>query len=420
MPTTHHLRSAVFSLLLIGSVCCNKDSGPSPNGTLEIVSDLSMANVQNGVQAVHTTADQRYKTYFYGSFNDKGVAAELKEVNMHKPEGDSSINMFLDSAQRIKYLFISAKGIKANELIVFDYNQPGKTVVRVMSLDFNGSTSKVIYQTVVDNSTLKTVSETRYASMTGGLLHLLNVMTTGVDLFDGIVKQIGGFWTQVAFRVVITIGATGCILTAPVGIGVLCATAGYILIRPIRDAFADPVQSPLGPVPDRGTPVSSPPSDAKPSPSKQTENTQLQQTLMAQGGFFEHSFNFGGGQHCSLIGIFSSAILTIKVNKAKTSVLEAVFTMLHKENKLDVTCAPWAPGYALNQHNYQMAYGTIAGDKLSVWFRYLSGAPSCAVSFTGTIYGKRTSGVLTIDRNDGVTGTIDYVQNIPIVLDGPF
>jgi hypothetical protein len=67
-----------------------------------------------------------------------------------------------------------------------------------------------------------------------------------------------------------------------------------------------------------------------------------------------------------------------------------------------------------------MAYGTIAGDKLSVWFRYLSGAPSCAVSFTGTIYGKRTSGVLTIDRNDGVTGTIDYVQNIPIVLDGPF
>ena len=419
MPTTHHLRSAVFSLLLIGSVCCNKDSSPSPNGTLEIVSDLSMANVQNGVQAVHTTADKRCKTYYYGSFNDKGVPSLLKEVNIHKIDGDSSLNMFLDSAQRVKYMFISGKGVKLNEMIVFDYNTPGKTIIRVMNFDFNGNTAKVIYQTIIDNATQKVDSEAKYASMASGFIHLLNALTNStVDIFDEIADQLRKFWTGVGLTIfgIIAAGALCVSLSGGLATGI-CLGAVILILARGSNAKADPAAPPSNPLPDNYTAIPAPPADAAPSPSKQTENTQFASTRFVQGTKNSFTFNFGGGAYCNYIGTFSNSILMIKMNSTRSSILSSSFVTFHKEMKTDPSCAPTLPVFPENQHTYEYASGNISGNSIFIYFRHVTGTPKCNVTFSGTRYGNSYSGVVTMDRNDGVVSTTDYYLNIPIVLD---
>lgn len=418
MPTTHHLRSVVFSLLLIGSVCCNKDSSPSPNGTLEIVSDLSMANVQNGVQAVHTTADKRFKTYYFGSFNDKGVPSLLKEVNIHKIDGDSSLNMFLDSTQQVKYMFISGKGVKLNEMIVFDYNTPGKTSIRVMKFDFYGTTSKIVYQTTIDNATQKIESEAKYASFASGFIHLLNVMTgNNVDIFDEIAYQLRKYWLSVGLKNFATLAALSCALAATGTTAVICAS--IVLLRALSDfnPKPDPVAPPSNPLPDDYAAISSPPADAPPSPSKQTENTQFASSRFVQGTKNSFTFNFGGGPYCNYIGTFSNSILMIKMNSTRSSILSSSFVTFHKEMKLDPTCAPTLPVFPENQHTYEYSSGNITGNSIFIYFRHVFGTPKCNVSFSGTRYGNSYSGVVTMDRNDGVVSTTDYYLNIPIVLD---
>jgi hypothetical protein len=237
-------------------------------------------------------------------------------------------------------------------------------------------------------------------------MKLLNVMTTNVDLFIDLRNQMGAFWTQVAFRTVIAIGTGGCILTAPIGIGVLCATAGYILIRPIKEAFGDAPS----------TPISTPPSDAPPSPSRQTENTQLQRLRLGTGTRRSYTFQYGGGQYCSYIGEYSNMIMGVRVTSAGDAISDAWLRFYQKETKTDPGCAPTLPVLPQNEHDYQFQSGNITNNNLTIQFRYMTGTPRCNVTFSGTRVGNSFSGQLFFDRNDGVVSTTDYFIAIPMVV----
>ena len=397
----------IFLLLALSTFYCQKNSsGPAdPDrdpGQLQIVKNPSLANNKDALQGIYTTKDNAYKGYYYGTFNSKGEPDSIKQMVINKAKGDTAINIFFDKSLRIKSLYLTYSGIKANSLIAYDYSVAGKTKIKFFNFDFGSNNSKLIYEYTVDNTSKAIVDRINYASFGSGFLPVLLQLTTTSAAPDPWMSQV--LVAQGAIKaldlIVIGVGAIGCTISLPACIAGAIAVA-YVGTNAANASTAD--------IP--GAPANSPQ-----SPNGQTQNTQLQKTNYFVGTSPLYSFNYGGGVYCNLVGEYSNINVDIKINKSTNSILSCQAFAIQKETKVDPTCAPTSPVIPVNQHRYQYSSGQVTGNTVLINFATIAANPYSLAQFTGTMSGGVVNGTFKITRSDGVPGTLQYALNIPIVL----
>ncbi|HEY8958861.1 hypothetical protein [Chitinophaga sp.] len=383
------------------AVTCKKSSTepPKDQGKLEVISNASLANKSNALQGIYTSADNNYRIYYYGNFNSKGVPERIEQMMLRKTAGDTAVSVVLDQLQRPKYCFVSIAGVKMNGLVSFHYDEANKTAIKVFDYNFSNNDSKLLYSFVVDNPSGKLESKVSYASLNGGLLMLL--LQAGATSPDPWMSQV--ITAQGAVKlidmVVLGVSALGCTISLPACI------AGGIAAAMVGTNAANASEMDL----DRA------PADAPPSPKTQTENSQAETTSYMLGTNKLFQFSYGGGIYCVLNGEYFDAFADIKLKKSTGSIISSKIFIYQKETKIDPSCSP-TPVIPVNQHVYTYTSGGITGNNVNIKYAWTTGRPFCYVTLTGTLKDNVITGAITMDRNDGALGSLDYNISIPITI----
>lgn len=186
------LLSFMLFIFMAGLPGCKKDkkSDQNTSAALQVISDPSMANVSNGLQAYYDKGDDSFQSYFYGNFNSAGVPVAVNQVVVKKKNSTSSLNLFFDEESRPSYLYVSTVGEPNLYYVLFDYNTAGKTIGKLFKHDYTSNTSTLVAQKTMDNASrqltlLKNSGKIHSAGIGGSLLTLFaNVaIQSDIDLY---------------------------------------------------------------------------------------------------------------------------------------------------------------------------------------------------------------------------------------------
>ncbi|MET7000031.1 hypothetical protein [Chitinophaga defluvii] len=395
---------SILALLCLISFYCKKsssggDTQPATQGSLQVISNASLANKTNALQAVYTSEDLKLKTHCYGTFDATGNPDKITEMVINDAaNADTAINLIFDNQMRVTTLFRTKGGKKVNGMLTFDYDTIGKTIVNVLYYDFSTDSSKLLERYVVDNKPEFKVSDrTSYAAMGAGVGHLLSLLfiqstASNVDAYTvKFVAAVAGL-VGVNGAIFAVTTAAGCLLGAttlnPAGVAMGCkigATVGAMMALSNTNAHA--------------ADVSAPPAGSPLSPSEQLEGSPLKKTAHYLGTRGTSGvIAFGGKPYCNYTVTYTYYALEVTLDKQTQTITAANLGATMTET-IEKGCLPGDPVAAKQRHLYFLKNATVNGPTITINFTQdAAGFPRNNAVFVGGINGNNISGTLTFTR----------------------
>lgn len=397
----------LFPLLIfiafIGFYCNKGSSGDPGSGELAIIKSALFANKSYSLQAIYTAKENFLHGYYFGSFNAGGEPENLREMIIHKTNGDTSVNVFFDNQQRVKLLYLTCSGAKANTLFTFDYPSAGETTVSIYIYGFDNDSSKLLYQYTVNHTNRDIISETNYATFGGSFLQILLQINTGAgvvpDQFES--QLITGQGSLISAGIALSVVggiAVGAIFSS-VGLGVVAGAliANYIFSPPEANASE----------------ITKPPVGAPVSPTDQTKNTQLQTTSYYTGtSSSSGKVPFGGVIYCNYSVEYTNIAFELKLDKASQQIKSANVSATMTET-IQSGCIPGDIHAETQRHTYSMGNFSIDGSSITIYYlQDPTSFPQNIAVFKGFLEGKSVFGTLTFNRtSDGLPCIVNMKIN---------
>lgn len=239
----------ICTMLILAICACKKKKDDTPAETtpagkkndLLVISNPALANTSNALQSVFTSSNGTVKAYCFGSFASNGKPDMIKQMIIHKTDGDTSLNIFFDPLMRVKTVFVSVKGINQSALLTCEYTPEKKVVLNSFFYNFSNDSSNLSEQVIVaDNgngsytfdghTTYRTADISQVADSTDNFMSSYAMANANIVVFNAVVFvattalgcKIGAFW--------------GCVAGGALGLYLAMKPAGASEIRNVTSA----------------------------------------------------------------------------------------------------------------------------------------------------------------------------------------
>ncbi len=139
----------LFAILFVFS--CKKDK-TIDNAKLAVKIYKDIPNKEDGLLVDVYDAETQYKTYFYGSFNDKGLPKDIKSIVLENKQSDTLHNYILDENGKMQLVYSSMKnGTKLGSITKITEDENLLTL-NFYDYDWNSLTEVFIETINLDNT----------------------------------------------------------------------------------------------------------------------------------------------------------------------------------------------------------------------------------------------------------------------------